>query len=223
MKQQDCKTWRARIIATLRAGEEFPLTRHEDEVNCLWLRFVGKRAELVAGNICNADEFPSGRKRLLECDSNEFTYSRTTWRITGDFYAHEFWWNDHTRALIRHPRTEAAPRDQERPAVYSDSESWAEECESVLEVVANTLVAKMCGETERDYFGSCTIRYAKDDVARVRAALDHATQLLQAATPLRVVSKLQRNAEAAKADNAFQRFLLTAQAAPSNEAKRGAR
>jgi hypothetical protein len=102
---------------------------------------------------------------------------------------------------------------QERPAAakqrgarYNSVEDFSDSCEQWINNVTRVVVSQISGELEREAFGDCTIRYDRATVAAVSNALEHACQLLQAATPGFVKRKASK-VESAKGDAKFQAFL----------------
>lgn len=139
----------------------------------------------------NAQFYPSGN--VLYTDSEE----RPGWR--------EELQKKENRKWI----TQWRATRHERDATFENPEKFASSCERWLLSSADVLIMNITGELERKMHGECTIRYDDKTVETVKAALEHACQILQSASPGFVGRKVTeaRRAKIAEADPEFRSFL----------------
>ncbi len=200
----DEETRIATLKDAIRRGEDIGIIRTDYPVATKW---TGRRADLLAAGICTDDQLPAAPRRVR--------YSEA-----GDGDAILFW---DSRLLVqdcfiftvRHSSQEIDKRraagigrePKERPAKYLDQSAFAKDCETYLMVLSGAIAREITGEWEEREYGEHTIRYDEKTVQAVVDALDHARQLLQAATPQTIKPRQSNQLKSARADTDFRAFL----------------
>lgn len=203
------EAYRAAIIA----GEDLGVIREEIHHGTRW---KGTKAALIECGICQERHFPIAKNRLAYGgeDGRPGVAMWQTRAILNGHFEHAIHWADDY--LREHPRD--APKKEQRAQTASDPNDFAERCETFFDSMCETIVELISG----DMLKSEALRYDRTTVDKVRAALDHAGQLLQSASPVlpRAFAEREERAAAAKNDDAFSAFLQRALEKPKG---RGAR
>lgn len=210
------------LITRVQSGEHLPIQR-TDWRECDWragVRWYGHRDDLIEACVCPEHHLSSARPRASGDEANAEPAQRRPgideWKarkLCEGFYEY---WVEYT-----HDEATRLARLQEKKApLFSDLDEFADSCERVLRVDVKCTIASLSGAIEKELRGKVSCRYLPEDVAKVKAALEHALQLLQSCTPVVVRPTLTPKSPApsavakAKHDEAFRAFLSKLPTAP---------
>lgn len=210
---------RAAFLAEARraiaAAEDIGIMQCDD--NCL-TQWIGTRNALVTEGICTPDQFPGGSKRItfgesISSGGIEGIWWRTTKLARGHFQYVLSLTQEETRR--RYDKQCAAEREAEArgpEGEYGSIEAYTERAESATRRFKQCLLDILSGAGEHDEFGSVTLAYDRDTIRRVDSLCEQLAQTVQSgsASWTRGERTAQRNAEAARTDPRFARFLQQA-------------
>jgi hypothetical protein len=173
---------------------------------------VGTRTALIADGICTPDQFPDGDKRIkwnTDVDPTK-EYWKTTKLARGHFIYLAGVTEDEFRC--RYDKQSAAEREARArgpEGEYGSVEAYTERAELLALGFKHRLLDILSGAAERSEFGSVTLAYDRDTIQRVESLCEQIEQTVQSGSASWTQGEraAQRNAEAARADPRFARFL----------------
>lgn len=195
------EAWLDRLREAARRGDDVALARREvSEMDTEW---VGTASDLITSGVCEQAQLPAGRKRICRGDGEGKISLWTASKIGGDVFIFRVLWSEDERERRRAAGIGA--RATPESCSSDDPDSYAARCEGVFAMVEKMCASLIAGGDGRN--GHCTsnVRYDAQTCERVVAALSHARQLLQSATP--IVTKAARQVRAARDDPGFAAFL----------------
>jgi hypothetical protein len=204
---------RAAFVAEARraieAGEDIGIMQCDEPCSTKW---IGTRTALVAEGLCTPDQFPDGKKLTKDGEINGLWWKTT--KLARGHVAYMLYLTEEEQRC-RYDEQRAAEREAEArgpDGEYGSVEAYTERAESVALRFKERLLDILSGAAERSELGSVTLAYDRDTIQRVESLCEQIEQTVQSgsASWTRGERAAQRNAEAARADPRFARFLQQA-------------